>query len=399
VVVPVHIVNAIHALWRLRPPGPRNILSAPQFVCLREACRLNYSDSTLNDAFGLGLATALRNLGLPCEMTERNAHLSLAPDTAAQLLDEAFRRHEIRVLHFCPLDDADELRDVTCGPFCIRNFSPTEMRQIVNGDRLRRTSPLWNFDAEKFSEFKWLTVEEQLSARDGTDQRGIPPLFFDLTKDFGAIDPHRLKFKASVQTALFALLLAPWEDWVGHPEVNWKPFRVPWVYSVSDDIFVRASAPPSPDSLSWDTTIVTYPNGEDEEVERPFRFPLNEDASRMADWINNDHWQKVAKAVHSELFSTPIAHFLCAPSLPMALTNSWHISPQLKQPSGWRSITNLAPGQKFVVKILAQRLASRHAHKLCCNQPKQVKRSSSCSTVAARSFTGELCRKFRAETE
>lgn len=33
------MISAISHLWRLRPPGPDNILAYPAFERLREACR------------------------------------------------------------------------------------------------------------------------------------------------------------------------------------------------------------------------------------------------------------------------------------------------------------------------------------------------------------------------
>ena len=45
----------------------------------------------------------------------------------------------------------------------------------------------------------------------------------------GEIEPHARKFPIAVEQALFALLLTPWEDLVGHADLNWRAFQTPWV--------------------------------------------------------------------------------------------------------------------------------------------------------------------------
>ena len=69
---------------------------------------------------------------------------------------------------------------------------------------------------------------------------------------------------------------APWEEWA---EFDW-PFRVPWVYTLSDDIFVRPFPPPSPDTLSWRPDIYDEEDGNIVfETEQPERLDLNDAAA------------------------------------------------------------------------------------------------------------------------
>jgi hypothetical protein len=94
-------------------------------------------------------------------------------------------------------------------------------------------------------------------------------------------------------------LLAPWEGRAWAPDIEWRGFRVPWVYTLSDDIFVLPPSPPSPDTLSW------RPD------EQPERLDLNDAAAVEAPKLLNDEvWSELGRAHRSPLFETPIAHFL-----------------------------------------------------------------------------------------
>jgi hypothetical protein len=155
-------------------------------------------------------------------------------------------------------------------------------------------------DAKRFSEFSWLVVEEAHPLDVEPGKRAIPLLFMTFSGDWGQIEPHQERFPTAVEAALFAVLLAPWEDWVEEPSINWCGFSVPWVYTLSDDIFVRPARPPSPDTLSWGPYMET-----------PERLDLNDAAALEAPKSLNDKvWSDLVSAHQSPLFKTPIAHFL-----------------------------------------------------------------------------------------
>lgn len=75
--------------------------------------------------------------------------------------------------------------------------------------------------------------------------------------------------KGAVEAALFALLLAPWEEWVQYADIDWRAFRVPWIYTTDGDVFAHRSTLPSPDTLSWKPFIYTDRYGDEVESERP----------------------------------------------------------------------------------------------------------------------------------
>ena len=67
----------------------------------------------------------------------------------------------------------------------------------------------------------------------------------------------------ALQSALYFLLVAGWEEWSTMQEVDWRGFRVPWIYTLDEDLFVRPVRPPNPDSLTLEPWIVEDHWGEE----------------------------------------------------------------------------------------------------------------------------------------
>jgi hypothetical protein len=305
-----NIRKAVAALWKLPPPGPKNLFYAPEFVQLSAACEKLYPNATSVPKLPFALGNALRTLGLPCGLAPNDAQLAMSPDDAAFQLDAGFRQTQSTRVHLCPLDCAADLPPLSFGQNCIRRMSVTELETLVNPKRLRRTNSAWKFDAELFSEFTWLIVKEFVPLNSDPNARAVPVLFTPFDRDYGAIEPHPKLFVPSVETALFALLLAPWEDWVEYCDIDWRGFRVPWIYTVDDDLFRRPGLPPSPETLSWEPHFVTDQYGEEIEIEWPTRLPLRDNSIEASVWLNHKACSEVIRAQQSSLFETPIAHFL-----------------------------------------------------------------------------------------
>ena len=193
--------------------------------------------------------------------------------------------------------------------------------------RLKRIDATWTLDANLFSQLTWLVIEQPYRLDRTPAERAMPFLSERGGRDWGEIVPHRLRLlramadASAVEDALFAMLLAPWEDWVGvdwpkrkdrveGPTRYWRAFDVPWVYHLDNDIFARPAPPPPPDALSWDQPIV---NEEGEEVfgsERPERLPLKPAVANASEWLNDARWAEIMRARQTRLFSkTPISHF------------------------------------------------------------------------------------------
>lgn len=300
------LVEAVSAVWRLRRPGPDNLLSAPPFVALSDLCEARYGGGKAVFA----LSNALRSLGLPCGLRAAQADLALDPTAAAVALDAAFLRKQVRRRHLCPLDLADTLPILAFGDARVARFSAPVLGELFDAPRLARVYPGVPFELNRLSMFHWLVIEEEVEVDPRPEARSTPIFFTDMSRDFGEIEPHLGRFPPAVESALFFLLLAAWEDWAGMPEVDWRGFRAPWIYTTDDDLFVRPPRPPNPDSLSLEDQTFTDPWGEEVEMEVTTTLPMEPEAQAALVTFNEDLWAKTQAALATPLFETPVVHFL-----------------------------------------------------------------------------------------
>tara|TARA_R110002049_G_C9165958_1_gene561440 strand:- start:573 stop:1919 length:1347 start_codon:yes stop_codon:yes gene_type:complete len=305
----LEILEAITELWQLRQVVSNNLERHPAFLRLVEACSDSGAESN-KFGFNYALQSALSSLGAPPQLHKDVAHLSSSSNQAAKTLSDALAAAETIRLHLAPLDCADELPDLSFGSAKVRRFSEDELRELFDEEKVRRHSPHQTIDVARFAEFHWLVVEETVPLARGIQKRALPFLSYDMSRDFGEIEPHKGPFPKAIEDALFYLTLASWEQWSTMSEVDWRGFRVPWVHTVSKDIFVRPSVPPSPDTLSWEPHIYDDGYGGTVEVERPVKFRLDKDATAGLKLMEQSQWNIVSSAQRSILFDTPIAHFL-----------------------------------------------------------------------------------------
>lgn len=295
---------ALEALWRLAPPGPKNLYSSPEFKALSEACAAYGGGKPV---FGLG--TALRALGLPSGLSPARRADGLPVERALSALEKALTRRTTVRRYLCPLDLAQPLPPLQFGKTRVQRFSAAELAAMFDAPRLGRYYPDAVFEPERLALFQWLVVEERVRIDPRPEARAMPFLYEGFDRDTGAFDPHRGAYPDAVEAALFFLLQAPWEDWSNYPEVDWRGFRIPWIHAVDEDLFVRPPAPPRADSLTLEPWITYDHNGEEEELETPTALPLDDAADTLADWTEAK-WQAYRRACRGALLRTPVAHFL-----------------------------------------------------------------------------------------
>jgi hypothetical protein len=139
----------------------------------------------------------------------------------------------------------------------------------------------------------------------------MPFLDWTLDRDFGEITPHQSKWPAIVDHAAFALLLLPWEDVAGYKDLDWRAFRIPWVYTVNPDPFSSPKWPQGSQSLSWEPDVFDdLATGETIELEKPTRLPLQDGSSGMCAALSEDHWNNILTAIVSPFFNPLVEHFL-----------------------------------------------------------------------------------------
>lgn len=300
------IIAAMTGLWRIPRPGPDNLMSTSEFEALSGRCHALYGCGKV----AFALSNALRSLGLPCTLPPAPANLALDPRSAAEMLETAFVRNTTVRRHICPLDLADDLPPLAFGRARVGQFSSGELSVLFDVARLARNFPRLPLEAERLAQFHWLVVEEEVDIDPRPEARAVPILFTDLSRDFGEIEPHLGRFPAAVEDALFFLLLAPWEVWSGMPEVDWRGFRIPWIYTLDEDLFIRPTRPPNVESLSLEPWIVTDSWGEEIELERPSQLSLCEDAQAELGRFTEAAWRELQAARQTALFETPIVHFM-----------------------------------------------------------------------------------------
>jgi hypothetical protein len=299
-------LEALTALWRIPRPGPNNLLSAPGFTALSELCNHRYGGGKVTFALG----NALTSLGLPCGLPAAQSDLALDLPNAAAALDAAFARKTTIRRHICPLDLADNLAPMTFGRARLAQFTAEELEILFDAPKLLRNFPMLPLESKCLAQFHWLVVEEEIELDPRPEARAMPFMFMDWRRDFGEIEPHLGRFPPAVEGALFFLLLAQWEEWSTKKEVDWRGFRVPWIYTVDDDLFVRPARPPSADSLTLEPRMAEDNSCEEVELERPSTLPLRDNAKTELQLFTDSAWTKLQAARATSLFETPVVHFL-----------------------------------------------------------------------------------------
>jgi hypothetical protein len=292
------------------PPVGASHFTRPAFVRLVDYCKATYSNAGAKMWLTMALFDALRSLGMPVRPKSDKANVSLSPTKAAHAIHLAFTAPTARRVHLCPLDWAENPPDMLFGQSTMRLFSEKELMDLAEAERIQRAFPSSEIDWKRLSRFHWLIVEEDVPLTTEPGARALPIMYKPLKRDLGAFLPHQGRFPQVVEEALFLLLLAPWEEWAEAPEVDWRGFRVPWIYTADRDLFVRMQAPPQDTSLTWLPVAYTDVYGETFEEEQPAHYTLADEASGLSAIVNQSLWDDWLLARGTPMLAAPVAHFL-----------------------------------------------------------------------------------------
>ncbi len=298
------LCHAMRGALRDGEVSPDATTCDPDFAKLVETCARQYPQPGPRSGFDFAVKTACGNLGI-----------GVKPMSASDLvfsatqLDAAFRQREAKRVHLCPLDYADELPKAKFGPNSLRSYSADDLADLLDPHRVARRRKGWQNNIERLSRFSWLVVDETIEVPSDVAARALPELSFTVGRDFGAIVPHKSKFPACVQDAIFALLLVPWEDYVHYVDVDWRAFRLPWVHTITDDIFTREPQLRDADTLSWEPDFNRDHEGNEIEDERPVRLPIEDRVSGISAILNDDLWSLSTLARGSHFARRPFVHF------------------------------------------------------------------------------------------
>lgn len=303
------IRDAVAELWRTPPEDGASPEGSRAFPALVAACAA--LNPRISRIFGrVALQNAVRAIGAPWMSIGNVRLLAPSPEEAARRIAAALVATSGRRIHLCPLDGADTLPDWRFGNNRVASLAPSELDAIINPARLLRHHERWSFDSRALAQIQWLIVEEDVALDPDPTVRALPLLGTKIGDVDGRIIPHCARFPGAVEDALLALLLLPWEDVVERSEFDWRPFWMPWVYTVDEDILASPAAPPDPTSLRWTEVSLNGADGEVIYDERPDVWPL--DTSTVAKWRPPDDgsWRRLQAARTSQLLTRPVAHFL-----------------------------------------------------------------------------------------
>lgn len=299
--------DGIEAVWLAPPDDGVTPSRSAGFKALEAAFRPLVEGSSESVRFALD--NAIRWLGAPWASVGKVRPLAFPPDKAALLLLDALRARTGRRRHLCPLDWAGEIPDWQFGMNQVRQFSADELNKLVGTPRLLRHLASWEFDSRTFANFRWLVVEEDIELDPSPGLRAWPFLATRISDTPDPVCPHSTALPMAVEKALFSMLLMPWEDVMELREVEWRPFQIPWIYTVDDDPFTSPKRPPDPQSLSFEEIDEEDEQGNRYEQFHIHKWPIGHLEGYAHFVLGDDEWQRIEAALSSSIFETPISHF------------------------------------------------------------------------------------------
>ena len=264
-IAPESIRTAIEDLWRLSMSSEERIHGSHEFRVLDDTCRSVY--------LGLGHSRLVRPPAIKVTPSVLRRALqnffrwngapwfgdpAPGPGETAASLHRAFLRRSIHRTYLVPLDrlsledrssgSTHEVTSVCFGHNEIVRLQREELARRVPVDALARFGARYQFPAAELDGFCWLATSCTEPAG-SIERRTWLDLLNTSLAELDTVGLFRSTYPPPVENALFVLLLILLKD---PGEVRWQPFRVPWVFSFTDDLFSDPVAPPDPSALSRD---------------------------------------------------------------------------------------------------------------------------------------------------
>ena len=262
--VPDAVRTAIEDLWHLSTPSEERVKGSRAFHALEDRCRSVYLDldssrlaqSPSGKVSSMVLRRALQNFfrwnGAPWFEGEASD-----VDETAAALHSAFRRQSNRRTYLVPLDRLSledrssggrrEVASVRFGPNEVVRLDRDELAGRVPVDALARFGARYRFPTDDLDGFCWLATSCTKPAGPLERRTWLNALNITMA-DVGTVGLFRSAFPTPVENALFVPLLILVKD---PQDTPWKPFRVPWIFSVTDDVFSDPGTAPDASALSF----------------------------------------------------------------------------------------------------------------------------------------------------
>ena len=261
--LPERLLIAIQDLWRLSIRSEEHVHSSSAFRALEDTCQSVYlgregsrfqqmsSVTSTSKVLSHALHNFFRWNGAPW-------YGGQAPSTTetAASLHRAFLRLSVRRTYLVPLDrllledrSGDSTRKVNSicfGPNEIARLQHHELVLRVPLDALARFGARYQFPSEELDGFCWL-ITSRTEPAGPLEKRTWRGLLNTTLTQFDTVELFRSTYPTPVEDALFVLLLILLKD---IQDIPWQPFRIPWMFSFTDDLFSDPVAPPDPSLLT-----------------------------------------------------------------------------------------------------------------------------------------------------
>ncbi len=228
-------------------------------------------------------------------------------ETAASL-HHAFLRPSVHRTYLAPLDrlsledysdgSTQESVSVSFGPNEIVRLGRKEIVRRVPVDALARFGPRYKFPTGELDGFRWLVVNRTEPAG-SVERRTWLNLLSTVHHKIGTVELFRSTFPPPVEDALFVMLQILVKD---PQDTPWKPFRIPWTFSFTDDFFSDPVVPPDPSLLT--RQIV---GDEFDQIEVPDQSEIFEFSSRQHDALQQ-RWNHLETVLERAATNEPNIH-------------------------------------------------------------------------------------------
>jgi len=309
--VPQSLSPVVADLWRLSSTNEVSAFQSSRFHSLEKLCRSIYlevpasrfhhepsSFATPNE-LQLALHNFFRRNGAPWYGT----NVPKADETAFRL-HSAFLATNVQTRYLIPLDRF-ALNDPTLDPQQvvpalrfgqneIRELPKESLRELIPYKTLQRFGSSYEFPLEDLSGFHWLICNVQEEAGPLWRRTWLRILYQPLDL-IGTVPVFASNFSAETEDALFVLLLT----FLKKPDdTPWKPFSVPWIYSLTDDPFADVSR--TPDHSVLTCTLV---GGPDDHAELPDQSESFDITNQLRDEVHRrwSHYKRTSSITNPKL--------------------------------------------------------------------------------------------------
>ena len=289
----------IENLWRVSMRPEERVHRSGAFRALEETCRsvyLGLEESRLQRPPSVSvtpnvLSRALHNFfrwnGAPWFEDQTPGAAATAASLHRAFLGESVRRTYLVPLDRLSLEDRSggstrELTGIRFGPNEIVRLDSDGLARRVPVHALARFGARYQFPTADLAGFCWLATSRTEPAGP-LERRTWLGLLNTALVEVDTFGLFRSTYPPSLEDALFVLLLILLKD---PGDIPWQPFRIPWTFSFTDDLFSDPVAPPDPSALSRQVVGDEYDQCEVPDQSEVFEFGTRRHDALQQRWKN-----------------------------------------------------------------------------------------------------------------